>query len=98
MGKKTIQMPQMSGLELCQRLRSAANWQKLPVMFLSVFADAKTQHDAFAAGADDYLYKPITAQVLGDRIHQRLHRIQAFSGYWNMLLKEWCDRRAKSWQ
>ncbi len=76
-----IQMPQMSGLELCQRLRSAANWQKLPVMFLSVFADAKTQHDAFAAGADDYLYKPITAQVLGDRIHQRLHRIQAFSGY-----------------
>ncbi len=76
-----IQMPQMSGLELCQRLRSAANWQKLPVMFLSVFADAKTQHDAFAAGADDYLYKPITAQVLGDRIHQRLHRIQVFSGY-----------------
>jgi DNA-binding response OmpR family regulator/HPt (histidine-containing phosphotransfer) domain-containing protein len=74
-----IQMPQMSGLELCQNLRSAARWQKLPVLFLSAFADARTQHQAFAAGADDYLCKPITAQDLSDRIHRRIERIQAVS-------------------
>jgi DNA-binding response OmpR family regulator/HPt (histidine-containing phosphotransfer) domain-containing protein len=72
-----IQMPHLSGLELCQVLRSSPQWQKIPVMFLSVFADAQTQHEAFAAGADDYLCKPITAQHLHDRIQQRLHRIQA---------------------
>jgi DNA-binding response OmpR family regulator/HPt (histidine-containing phosphotransfer) domain-containing protein len=71
-----IQMPQINGLKLCQSLRSAPNWQKLPVMFLSVFADAQTQHEAFAVGADDYLCKPITAESLRDRIRQRLQRIQ----------------------
>ncbi len=74
-----VQMWPMNGLELCQALRAQANWQKLPVMFLSVLADARTQHEAFAAGADDYLCKPITAAQLGDRIHQRLRRIQALS-------------------
>ncbi len=74
-----IQMPQMNGLELCQSLRSAVQWQKLPILFLSAFADAQTQHQAFAAGADDYLCKPITAQDLSDRIHHRIQRIQAVS-------------------
>jgi DNA-binding response OmpR family regulator/HPt (histidine-containing phosphotransfer) domain-containing protein len=74
-----IQMPQMNGLELCQSLRSAVQWQKLPVLFLSAFADAQTQHQAFAAGADDYLCKPITVQDLSDRIHHRIQRIQAVS-------------------
>jgi DNA-binding response OmpR family regulator/HPt (histidine-containing phosphotransfer) domain-containing protein len=74
-----IQMPELNGLELCQSLRSAAQWQKLPVLFLSAFADAQTQHQAFAAGADDYLCKPITAQDLSNRIHHRIQRIQAVS-------------------
>jgi DNA-binding response OmpR family regulator/HPt (histidine-containing phosphotransfer) domain-containing protein len=74
-----IQMPQINGLELCAKLRRAPHWQKLPVMFLSILGDAQTQHRAFAAGADDYLAKPITAQHLGDRIRQRLQRIQLLS-------------------
>jgi DNA-binding response OmpR family regulator/HPt (histidine-containing phosphotransfer) domain-containing protein len=74
-----VQMPQINGLELCETLRAAPHWQKLPVMFLSILGDAQTQHRAFAAGADDYLFKPITAQHLGDRIRQRLQRIQALS-------------------
>jgi DNA-binding response OmpR family regulator/HPt (histidine-containing phosphotransfer) domain-containing protein len=72
-----VQMPNVSGFELCQRLRSQPDWQKIPVMFLSVFADAKTQHEAFAVGADDYLCKPITAQNLSDRIQNRLQRMNA---------------------
>ncbi len=74
-----IQMPQVNGLELCQVLRSKPHWQKIPVMFLSMFADSKTQHDAFAVGADDYLCKQIATQDLSDRIHHRLQRIQVFS-------------------
>jgi DNA-binding response OmpR family regulator/HPt (histidine-containing phosphotransfer) domain-containing protein len=74
-----VQMPQINGLELCQVLRSSPSWQKLPVMFLSVLADAQTQHRAFAVGADDYLCKPITAEILSDRIQNRLQRISALS-------------------
>ena len=72
-----VQMPDTNGLSLCQSLRASPNWQRLPVIFLSSATDPKTQHDAFAAGADDYLCKPISAQTLNDRIQQRLQRIQA---------------------
>jgi DNA-binding response OmpR family regulator/HPt (histidine-containing phosphotransfer) domain-containing protein len=74
-----VQMPQINGMKICRKLRSKDNWQKLPVMFLSMFADAQTQHQAFAAGADDYLCKPITAENLSDRIRQRLQRIRVLS-------------------
>jgi DNA-binding response OmpR family regulator/HPt (histidine-containing phosphotransfer) domain-containing protein len=72
-----VQMPDTSGLSLCQSLRASPNWQRLPVIFLSSATDSKTQNEAFAAGADDYLCKPMSAQTLNDRIHQRLQRIQA---------------------
>lgn len=72
-----IQMPDTNGLTLCQSLRSSPHWQRLPVIFLSSATDSKTQNDAFAAGADDYLCKPMSAQTLNDRIQQRLQRIQA---------------------
>lgn len=74
-----VQMPQISGLELCEQLRSTPDWQKLPIIFLSILGDAQTQHQAFAAGADDYLTKPITAQHLSNRIRQRLQRIRVLS-------------------
>ncbi len=74
-----MQMPSINGLQLCQELRANQNWQKLPVFFLSALADARTQQDAFAAGADDYLCKPMAAQNLSDRIQYRLKRIQAYS-------------------
>ena len=72
-----IQMQQINGLELCQGLRSVDPWQKIPVMFLSADSNVETQHKAFSVGADDYLCKPITAQSLSDRIHNRLQRIQS---------------------
>ncbi len=72
-----IQMQQINGFELCQGLRSVDPWQKIPVMFLSADSKAETQHKAFSVGADDYLCKPITAQSLSDRIHNRLQRIQS---------------------
>jgi DNA-binding response OmpR family regulator/HPt (histidine-containing phosphotransfer) domain-containing protein len=74
-----IQMPDISGLDLCQSLRKFPQWRRLPVMFLTVFGDAQTQNEAFAAGADDYLCKPINAQDLSNRIQNRLRRIEAFS-------------------
>jgi DNA-binding response OmpR family regulator/HPt (histidine-containing phosphotransfer) domain-containing protein len=74
-----VQMPSINGLQLCQELRSKLNWKKLPVLFLSTLADAKTQKDAFAAGADDYLCKPMSAKDLSDRIQYRLNRIRTYS-------------------
>jgi DNA-binding response OmpR family regulator len=69
-----IEMPEINGLELCQILRVDSRWQYLPVLFLTVHQDDKTQHEAFAIGADDYICKPVIGSVLANRILNRLQR------------------------
>lgn len=69
-----IEMPEIDGIELCQILRSDRRWQQLPVLFLSVHQDEKTQYQAFANGADDYIHKPVTGAMLANRILNRLRR------------------------
>ena len=69
-----IEMPEVNGIEICQVLRSDHRWQRLPVLFLTVHHDQKTQHQAFAVGADDYIYKPILGAELANRILNRLQR------------------------
>ena len=69
-----IDMPNINGIELCQILRSDRHWQHLPVLFLSVHQDEKTQELAFAYGADDYVCKPVTGSTLANRILNRLRR------------------------
>ncbi len=69
-----IEMPDINGIELCQLLRSDRRWQQLPVLFLTAHQDRKTQHQAFAIGADDYICKPVVASELANRIINRLER------------------------
>jgi DNA-binding response OmpR family regulator len=71
-----IEMPEISGIELCQLLRSDRRWQQLPVLFLTVHQDEKTQYRAFAIGADDYVVKPVVGSELANRIINRLQRIR----------------------
>ncbi|MBD2388302.1 response regulator [Cylindrospermum sp. FACHB-282] len=67
-----VSMPGFSGIELCQVVRSDPRWSQLPVLFLSAYADADTLHRALAAGADDYVLKPIIEADLIQRILKRL--------------------------
>ncbi|WP_434684727.1 response regulator [Pseudanabaena minima] len=73
-----INMPQINGFEICQALRNNLDWQRLPILFLSVMTDANTQNLAFSVGADDYLCKPIVGIDLANRIHNRLQRVRAY--------------------
>ena len=71
-----VDMPEINGFELCQMLRSDRRWQRLPVLFLSVLSDDATQQQAFTAGADDYLCKPVMGTALANRILRRLQRMR----------------------
>lgn len=72
-----IQMPEINGLELCQVLRSAPQWQRLPILVLSASRDSISQQEAFRVGADDYLCKPMMGSELAQRIQHRLARVRA---------------------
>jgi len=71
-----VDMPQVSGIELCRVVRNDPRWGALPIVFLTARRDPLTVQEVFSAGADDYLNKPIVAPELTMRIRNRLERIR----------------------
>ena len=69
-----FEMPHASGAELCHVVRSDARWSALPVLVLTARTDAETVQRVFAAGADDYVAKPVVGAELVTRIENRLER------------------------
>jgi DNA-binding response OmpR family regulator len=69
-----VNMPEINGIEICRAIRNDSSWQALPILFLTVSKDADTIQKVFAAGADDYLTKPIVGEELLTRINNRLKR------------------------
>ncbi|MGC9524144.1 MAG: response regulator [Limnospira sp.] len=70
------QMPEVSGIELCQVVRNDPKWNELPVLILSTHRDAETITQMFLAGADDYIPKPLVEPELIARLFNRLDRSQ----------------------
>ena len=69
-----VDMPGTTGLDLCGVLRNDHRWATVPILFLTGHKDAATIRRVFAAGADDYLTKPIVPAELLARIRNRLER------------------------
>ncbi|BAY22599.1 multi-component transcriptional regulator [Calothrix sp. NIES-2100] len=69
-----VEMPAVSGIELCQVIRNEPRWSGLPILFLTAHNDTKTRQQVFLAGADDYISKPIVEPELMTRILNRLER------------------------
>lgn len=69
-----VAMPHINGIELCQIVRNDVRWSSLPVLFLTARTNAETMQAVFAAGADDYLCKPIVGPEVVARISNRLER------------------------
>jgi diguanylate cyclase (GGDEF)-like protein len=69
-----VEMPHLNGIELCRVVRNDASRAVVPVIFLTVHTDPDTVHRVFAAGADDFVSKPIVGPELVTRIFNRLER------------------------
>jgi DNA-binding response OmpR family regulator len=69
-----LEMPGLSGLDLCQIVRSDRLWHSLPIVFWSAHTEAKEIDQAFAVGADDYISKSTKVAELTTRIIRRLRR------------------------
>lgn len=67
-------MPTFSGIELCQVVRQDPQWADLPILILTAYDDSDVIHQIFAAGADDFVGKPIVPPELIARITRWLER------------------------
>ncbi len=63
-----IKMPQMSGLELLEKIRP--NFPQLPVIFLTAYGTIPNAVNAMKAGAVDYLTKPFDGKELIGKIEK----------------------------
>ncbi|MEE0606681.1 MAG: response regulator transcription factor [Collinsella sp.] len=66
-----VNMPGMDGFEVCRRVREHLS---CPIIFLTARVEDVDQLDGFAAGADDYVMKPFSLEVLGRRVAAHMAR------------------------
>ena len=71
-----INLPGMTGLELCRRLRQG---DQTPIVFLSARASDDDEIMALSVGGDDYLRKPYSLGVLLAKIRRILERTTAIA-------------------
>ena len=67
-----IMLPGMSGYRICEQLRADENWT--PVIMLTAKDGDLDQVEALDTGADDYLTKPFSFQVLLARLRALIRR------------------------
>jgi putative two-component system response regulator len=67
-----IEMPEVSGFEVCRALKGEALTADIPVIFLTGKTDAQSQVEGLQMGAVDYVMKPINAGVLRTRVRMHL--------------------------
>src|SRR5262245_46424203 len=65
-------LPDMSGVDLCKRFRSAGG--TAPILMLTGKSDVEDKEIGFEAGADDYLTKPCNIKELSTRVKALLRR------------------------
>lgn len=63
-----LMLPQVSGFEILQRVRSDARFEQVPVLVLSAKVDPHTIRQVLEAGADGYVTKPYIANSFVDRV------------------------------
>ncbi|MGN0425033.1 MAG: response regulator [Acetatifactor sp.] len=67
-----LHMPDMSGLEVLEKLQDRNELADIPVIFLTADNDREAESKILQAGAMDYIQKPFSAQVLLRRISRIL--------------------------
>jgi two-component system, OmpR family, response regulator len=67
-----VMLPDVSGFEVCQRLRAAGN--EVPVIFLTARDTSSDTVTGLALGGDDYVTKPFSVEALVARVRAVLRR------------------------
>jgi two-component system phosphate regulon response regulator PhoB len=70
-------MPQLSGIEVCRRLKSNSKTRQIPVIMLSARAEEVDRVRGLETGADDYVVKPYSVIELMARVKAHLRRMRA---------------------
>ncbi len=63
-----LRMQGMNGIEVCRHLKAHPNTQQTPVLIVSALNSEQQKTEAIAAGADDFIPKPLDSMLMLNRI------------------------------
>jgi len=63
-----VNMPEMDGYQTCELIRKSENNSNIPVIFVSALTSLDDKLKGYAAGAQDYVEKPVALEVLIQKI------------------------------
>ncbi len=74
-----IMMPQMDGIQMCATIKGNIDTSHIPVILLTAKASLSDRQAGYEAGADSFIPKPFSGQLLLSRIHNMLKARQNLS-------------------
>lgn len=84
-----VEMSACRGTDLAALLRRDKRYTRLPIIYLSVFADVDRQLDARYAGGEDYLVKPVDARLLVTSVMRRTQQFRMLETAHLQLRQAW---------
>jgi two-component system, sensor histidine kinase and response regulator len=67
-----VMMPQMNGIEFCQKFKSNIQWKHIPVIMTTALTSKEDLAQCIAVGADDFISKPVNGMELRSRVKSML--------------------------
>ncbi|MCC6537698.1 MAG: response regulator [Bryobacterales bacterium] len=61
-------MPEMNGIELVRHIRQRSEMSRSKLMMVTTETECEQMQEALAAGADEYVMKPFTKEIIADKI------------------------------
>jgi len=73
-----VMMPGIDGFEVCQKLKSNQETQKIPIIFMTALSDTNSKVKGLELGAADYITKPLQYKEVLARVntHLKIHQQQ----------------------
>lgn len=80
-----VMMPGLSGIEVCRMIRASARWHALPIIMVTALDSKLSLANCLAAGADDFISKPLNGLELQARIQAMLRLKHQYDALGNLL-------------
>jgi len=71
-----VMMPEMSGYEVCEKLKQNASTAHIPVIFVTAFDDLSGELRGFKVGGVDYIIKPVVPELVMARVKMQLELME----------------------
>jgi adenylate cyclase len=72
-----VNMPDMSGHEVCRRLKADARLCAIPVIFVTAMTEEDDEAHGFEVGAVDYITKPVKPAIVLQRVRSQIELAEA---------------------